>query len=190
MDYIKIHDSIIEKAVQRSWSKQSAPVVTENHHILPKSMGGSNDQDNLVGLTLREHYLVHKLLYKIHQTKEMAYAWIALTRMNKPDIIRCSSRDFEKARLLSSELSSIRMTEDNPSKKLTGKNNSRWSGFWHTPEGIFDSMLEAVKATGLGKSTVHRRCKNPDTVVTADRLGLGFRDKTWRELGYWFEEIT
>ena len=34
---------------------------TENHHIIPKSLGGSNDSDNLVALTAREHFLCHWL---------------------------------------------------------------------------------------------------------------------------------
>lgn len=38
----------------------------ENHHILPKCMGGTNDKINLVKLTAREHFIAHVLLVKIH----------------------------------------------------------------------------------------------------------------------------
>lgn len=34
----------------------------ERHHILPKCMGGTNDPDNLIDLTLEEHFIAHKLL--------------------------------------------------------------------------------------------------------------------------------
>ena len=37
----------------------------ENHHILPKSIGGSNDPKNLVKLTAREHFICHYLLTKM-----------------------------------------------------------------------------------------------------------------------------
>ncbi len=37
---------------------------TERHHILPRSLGGTNKSDNLVRLTYREHYLAHWLLIK------------------------------------------------------------------------------------------------------------------------------
>jgi len=37
----------------------------EKHHIHPKSLGGSNDQSNLVSLTAREHYICHLLLVKM-----------------------------------------------------------------------------------------------------------------------------
>lgn len=34
------------------------------HHVLPKCLGGINDQNNLVWLTPREHYIAHLLLHK------------------------------------------------------------------------------------------------------------------------------
>lgn len=37
----------------------------EKHHILPKSLGGSNAQSNLVSLTAREHYICHLLLVRM-----------------------------------------------------------------------------------------------------------------------------
>ena len=40
---------------------------TEQHHIVPKSFGGSNSRTNLVRLTAREHFLCHYLLCKISQ---------------------------------------------------------------------------------------------------------------------------
>lgn len=38
---------------------------TEKHHIIPKSLGGSNDRENLVKLTAREHFICHWLLTKM-----------------------------------------------------------------------------------------------------------------------------
>jgi len=38
---------------------------TEKHHIIPKSMGGSNGKNNLISLTYREHFLCHWLLTKM-----------------------------------------------------------------------------------------------------------------------------
>ena len=34
----------------------------ERHHILPKCMGGNDDESNLIDLYAREHYEAHKLL--------------------------------------------------------------------------------------------------------------------------------
>lgn len=37
---------------------------TEKHHIIPKSLGGSNQRDNIVLLTAREHYVAHLCLVR------------------------------------------------------------------------------------------------------------------------------
>lgn len=38
----------------------------EEHHIVPKCMGGTNDKENLVHLYAREHIIAHKLLTEIY----------------------------------------------------------------------------------------------------------------------------
>lgn len=62
MNHQKIHDAIIDNA--RIRDKTKLP-YTERHHIKPRSMGGGNHHENLVYLTLEEHYMVHLLLTKI-----------------------------------------------------------------------------------------------------------------------------
>jgi len=54
MDYKKIHDNIIDMARNRKLEG-----YTEKHHIIPKCMNGTNDPNNLVKLTAREHFLIH-----------------------------------------------------------------------------------------------------------------------------------
>jgi len=49
--------------------------VVECHHIIPKSMGGANDNFNLVMLTPRLHYLAHYLLWKAFRNRKMAFAF-------------------------------------------------------------------------------------------------------------------
>lgn len=41
-------------------------IYYENHHIVPKCLGGTNDKENMVLLTAREHFLAHWLLHKMH----------------------------------------------------------------------------------------------------------------------------
>jgi hypothetical protein len=36
----------------------------EVHHIVPKSLGGTNAKDNLISLTPRQHYIAHWMLWK------------------------------------------------------------------------------------------------------------------------------
>lgn len=52
------------------------------HHILPKSSGGSDDKDNLIILTYKQHVFAHFLLYKWKPTNSN---WIAYRLMNGVD---------------------------------------------------------------------------------------------------------
>jgi hypothetical protein len=52
------------KIIERSKSR-IIPYYTEKHHIIPKSLGGSNKKDNLALLTAREHFICHLLLTKM-----------------------------------------------------------------------------------------------------------------------------
>jgi len=59
---------------------------TENHHIQPRSLGGSDDKDNLVELTAREHFICHWLLTKMHTGEaksKMIYALNGMKRGNE-----------------------------------------------------------------------------------------------------------
>lgn len=55
-DYIKYVKSLGKRELEYS----------EVHHILPRCLGGSDEPDNLVVLTAREHFLAHYLLTKIY----------------------------------------------------------------------------------------------------------------------------
>jgi hypothetical protein len=64
--YYKIYFNIITKAQNRTLD---ATIKKEVHHILPRSLGGSDEQSNLVSLTLREHWICHRLLVKFLRDK-------------------------------------------------------------------------------------------------------------------------
>ena len=61
----------------------------EKHHILPKSLGGDNNNANLVLLTSKEHYLAHLLLYNHYKNiggksfRKMAFALVSMLGSNK-----------------------------------------------------------------------------------------------------------
>jgi 5-methylcytosine-specific restriction endonuclease McrA len=47
-------------------------VYYEAHHIIPRALGGSDNPENLVLLTEREHYLCHRLLVRMTEGKPRA----------------------------------------------------------------------------------------------------------------------
>lgn len=71
--------------------------AVESHHIIPKSMGGSNAKTNLVKLSPREHYICHLLLTKCVDEKFRAKIVKACYLMGKSRNI--TSRSFERLKL-------------------------------------------------------------------------------------------
>jgi len=78
---------------------------TETHHIIPQSLGGSNDRDNLVELTAREHFICHWLLIKMTEGDErgkMLYALQGMKAENKFQNryhTKITARVYEKYRI-------------------------------------------------------------------------------------------
>lgn len=101
MDYNKIYDRLIYKGKNRKLLTEDTKRLFETHHIIPKSWGGSNDSDNLVRLTLREHFLAHLLLIKIasttHQLVTMLSAINIMINSNRYPIR--NSRIYETLRI-------------------------------------------------------------------------------------------
>lgn len=66
MNYSKIYYSIIEKAKRLEIERNISNLYFENHHILPKCMGGNDDLTNLAKLTPEEHFVCHLLLIRMY----------------------------------------------------------------------------------------------------------------------------
>lgn len=93
--YSKFYYSIINNAKQLNRARRGH----ERHHILPRSMGGSDESDNLVNLTMREHYICHLLLTKFtvgEAKKKMFYA--AHRIINSRPVTIKNSRMYEYVR--------------------------------------------------------------------------------------------
>src|SRR5574343_448350 len=100
MNYEKIYNSIIERAISLNRVKYTGEYF-ECHHILPKSLGGSNKQSNLVLLTAKEHYLCHFLLTFIHpKNNSINYAfWMMINKISpNQQRVRACSRVYELAK--------------------------------------------------------------------------------------------
>lgn len=116
--YNKWYFSIIEKAKHNRTGE-----YFEKHHIIPKSLGGSNAKDNLVKLTAREHFIVHLLLIKMtnhpEHKKKMSYALHRMSYSKSKTHVRYipNSRVFEICRKLISENQKL-------TKSMFGKKHS------------------------------------------------------------------
>lgn len=71
MNYKKIYNTIIERRKISPYDGYS-----ELHHIIPRSLGGSDNKENLVHLSAREHFICHLLLIKIYPSGYKHYKMI------------------------------------------------------------------------------------------------------------------
>jgi hypothetical protein len=106
MSYIGRYERFIE-----TLKNQKIEGSVEMHHILPRSLGGTDSPDNLIALTSRQHYVAHWMLWKIHGGK-MALAFFFMNNNNKYK--RMFSRGYERVR--------------EQSKQNTSGENAYWYG--------------------------------------------------------------
>lgn len=63
--------------------------MKHKHHILPKYMGGTDDKENLVELTIEEHAEAHRILYEEYGNWQDYFAWKGLSgQIGKEEILR------------------------------------------------------------------------------------------------------
>jgi hypothetical protein len=91
--YTKIYHRLIELARQRTLSDG---IYTEEHHVVPRSMGGNDDPTNLVSLTYDEHRFCHRLL--VHMTSgiykgKMSFASMLMNKYNYT-MTKNAARDY------------------------------------------------------------------------------------------------
>jgi len=127
--YTKTYYAIIDRANTRTLD-----CYTEKHHIIPKSLGGSNSKDNLSVLTAREHFICHMLLIKMvtgpaRHKMQLAVSKMLSTSKNQSRY-KVTARTYEYVRKQCSEA-------------MSGKNNPNY-GKKHSPE-IRKKMSDAVQ---------------------------------------------
>lgn len=128
MNYQRIHDAIIDRARNRTLQGYK-----EKHHVIPRCLGGTNQTTNLVNLTAREHFIVHKLLCEIYPYNKKLHdaVWCMIHLVNKKHQRKyvVSTREYEYFKILRSNNMSILqrghtvsdLTRDKISKALMGR---------------------------------------------------------------------
>jgi hypothetical protein len=101
--YKKWYYSIILNARKEKRIKNTL-IYYEKHHIIPKCLNGTNDKENLVLLTAKEHFICHKLLCKMtNKTKEIYLLKSAVAYFMNNTKRNLSSKYIEEARKIQSD---------------------------------------------------------------------------------------
>lgn len=172
--YKKYYYSIIKNA-RNSERIKIAGDTNQFHHIIPRSLGGNDDEDNIVLLTYKEHKIAHLLLTKITEgqqkhkmmwaykffdkdfyvqppgwTKESHYKGVN-TRKRKGSYKTGKDNVFATDKV--KNMVRIRMKENNPMFKEDVKEkylkNRPHSNHVQTPNGYFYSVRSAARAYNI-----------------------------------------
>ena len=127
--YLKWYNLIIDRARNRTIEG-----YVEVHHIVPKSLGGTDEERNLVALTAREHLVAHMLLPRFVENKKPM--WYALWCMVNANGIKVNSRLYEQARI---QFRSIKISPETLAKRSAAQTGKKLS-----PEHI--AKCEATRA--------------------------------------------
>ena len=132
---IVIHgfNNTIQRILDRRGQSNNSQRYFENHHIIPKSMGGTDYYQNRVLLTAREHFICHALLWRMTSGQDkykMAFAWRCMKNGKNGIHKRYTSRLFESSRV------KFKYSEESKAKMSKAKKGKK-----QTPEHVRNNVL-------------------------------------------------
>jgi hypothetical protein len=164
MNYQRIYNQIIERA-----QKQQLEGYVEKHHITPKCLGGSDDKDNIVKLTARQHFICHMLLCEIYpDSNTLKYALYLMNigkQKYKAADYQISSRTYERLKrehslLMKGNKNCVGRWQSEETRKKIGDSNRK-----PKPEGFGKKSKEFKEK--ISKSWENR------TVTWGDKISKG-----------------
>ena len=120
--YTNVYNAIIEHAKNRELNS-----YFEKHHIVPQSLGGTNNKENIVKLTAREHFICHLLLTKMvdgpNKSKMYQAAWMMASCSGKnQERYKINNRLYEELKF---KMSLVKKTLTTWNKGVTPKDETR-----------------------------------------------------------------
>jgi len=190
MNYQKLYDRFIDSRKDRELCES---FQYENHHIVPRCLGGGDESSNLVSLTLREHIFVHRLLSKIYSHHPGLNYSVVLMSKGKYGDTRHHPKGMKgktqgsRCKTLVSEY----MKKNNPNRgKPPWRLHNVVSEVWSKSQEYYDEWLR------LDKPGYYKLCKTLDipwksghqNMVNKFRDGwIPNQDKDWKS---WRRELN
>lgn len=178
MNYKRLYENLIQK-------RQNTPAdgYTELHHIIPRSLGGTDDPETLIALTAREHFIAHYLLSKMYP--EDSFEWHKMNHAFMMMKSNSGNQDrYFNSRLYESARKNFRKVM---SKAQSGTRHSQYGTQWiqnidlkeskkirkgePIPDGWqLGRYYEKVAKLKLCKKCGQEMCERPDVCNSHQRL--------------------
>lgn len=189
MTYLEFIANIIQTRGQYNIPNDE---VYENHHIVPKCLGGLGDykngsfkkqstHTNCIRLYPREHFIAHKLLaLENPNNPKLVWSWQAMWMLNESYIrYEPTPEEYEQRKVLLRECGVSEETKKKVSKAVQGEKNPNYGHKWN------EEQRENLRKQNLGKeiywwnngviNTMAKEC--PGIEWKRGRLG-GFKHKS------------
>lgn len=171
------YDLLINTAIENNSKGLYGNTYTEIHHILPKCMGGTNNKNNLVVLSAKEHIIAHILLSEMYpENKSLKYASLAMLAYTDHTKERSEIDDLDL-------LARLRESSREFLKTCTGENNPFY-GKHHSEETkrILSSYRKGIPLSEETKKKMSKSHKNNPP----SKEHIQYMIKRKRELGPYF----
>lgn len=186
--YTNTYYKIIAQAQDRVNQK-----YVEKHHIIPKSLGGGNNPENIVSLTFKEHFVCHLLLTKMTEGKnrqKMISAFWAMSHLknrHQKRLTLVSCRMYEKLKeeyrenrksFKHTEETKQKISQANKGNKLTEEHkaaiSNRRKGKATRPKGFTMSAETRLKLSQArkGKSWGYKHSDNTKQIMSEWQKGV------------------
>jgi hypothetical protein len=174
------------KIIHNAQHRQFPPnTYYESHHIIPKSLGGSNEPSNLVLLTAKEHFICHHLLVKMTENdnkRKMSFAFwcFCILKNEYQDRHKVTAQQYEIAKLLKKEYSRRGYTHTEESKqKMSDSKKGKPSKLKGIPTGrkieYTDEIRQKISQSKLGKK------RKPFTEETKQKMSKSGKGRIFSE---------
>lgn len=158
MDYKKLYNNLILSRYNQKFRKDE---YYEKHHIIPRCLGGSDDDTNMISLTYREHFLAHLLLTKIYpDNRRINYALLCMLRKHTHGRV-ITSKVYETIKKNYTKFKKLYCTIENPGKSENSRNAARKRMLERNPISI-----------------------DPSKNRTAQKIKVHYMDGTTKEYSY------
>ena len=121
-----IYDEFIQNILETRGRFGCGEEYHERHHIVPKCLGGSNEEDNLIDLCAKEHFIAHKMLAEENPDNHKivyAYTCMAFLKSGTHQRYELTPDEYEQARIACSITTKERLS--NPENcAMYGKQHS------------------------------------------------------------------
>lgn len=134
----------------------------ERHHIVPKCLGGTNNEENLIDLYAREHFEAHRLLaLENPDVKGLTYAWWCMSVVTNKDTMeryQITANEYEEAKKAYAKIQSEREISEATRQKIS----NTMSGRKYSVErriNISNSLSGNPNVGVSGLVTIHKHCE-------------------------------